>query len=145
MKSNEMNIVQRVKAPTPKFFKVLRTIGLALATVGGTIIASPIALPAGLVAAAGYLVLGGGVLSAVSQTAVQDDEEPREPEEDELANMSVHQRRKYLKTIKLNINIMGVGTTCLGAKELNRSFIGIEKEVKYYDLAVGRVFGQHCH
>ena len=38
-------------------------------------------------------------------------------------------------------NTMGVGATCLGAKELNRSFIGIEKEVKYYDLAVGRVFG----
>ena len=31
---------------------------------------------------------------------------------------------------------MGSGTTCLAAKELNRSFIGIEKEVKYYDLAV---------
>jgi len=38
-------------------------------------------------------------------------------------------------------NTMGVGTTCLGAKELNRSFVGIEKEVKYYDLAVTRVFG----
>ena len=38
-------------------------------------------------------------------------------------------------------NTMGVGTTCLGAKELNRRFIGIEKEVKYYELAVGRVFG----
>jgi len=38
-------------------------------------------------------------------------------------------------------NTMGVGTTCLGAKELKRSFIGIEKEVKYYDLAVARVFG----
>ena len=42
-------------------------------------------------------------------------------------------------------NTMGVGTTCLGAKELNRKFIGIEKEVKYYELAVGRVFCQHCH
>ena len=42
-------------------------------------------------------------------------------------------------------NTMGVGTTCLGAKELSRFFIGIEKEVKYYELAVGRVFGQHCH
>jgi len=42
-------------------------------------------------------------------------------------------------------NTMGVGTTCLGAKELNRFFIGIEKEVKYYELAVARVFGQHCH
>ena len=38
-------------------------------------------------------------------------------------------------------NTMGVGTTCLASKELNRSFIGIEKEVKYYDLAVARVFG----
>ena len=36
---------------------------------------------------------------------------------------------------------MGSGTTCLAAKELNRKFIGIEKEVKYYDLAVARVFG----
>ncbi len=42
-------------------------------------------------------------------------------------------------------NTMGSGTTCLGAKELNRKFIGIEKEVKYYELAVARVFGQHCH
>ena len=38
-------------------------------------------------------------------------------------------------------NTMGSGTTCLAAKELNRSFIGIEKDVKYYDLAVARVFG----
>ena len=39
---------------------------------------------AGLVAAAGYLVLGGGVLSAVSQTAVQDEDEPRVPQEDRV-------------------------------------------------------------
>ena len=67
---NEMNVVQRVKAPTPKFFKTLRTIGLALAAAGGAILASPIALPAGLVAAAGYVILAGGVVTAVSQTAV---------------------------------------------------------------------------
>ena len=39
-------IINRAKAPTPKFFKVLRTVGLALAAVGGTILAAPIALPA---------------------------------------------------------------------------------------------------
>ena len=38
-------------------------------------------------------------------------------------------------------NTMGSGTTCLAAKELNRKFIGIEKEQKYYDIAVGRVCG----
>ena len=37
-------------------------------------------------------------------------------------------------------NTMGVGTCPLAAKELNRRFIGIEKEVKYYNLAVGRIF-----
>jgi len=67
---NNMSVVERVKAPTPKFFKTLRTIGLALAALGGAILASPIALPAGLVAAAGYVALAGGVVTAVSQTAV---------------------------------------------------------------------------
>ena len=67
---NNMSIVQRVKAPTPPFFRTLRNIGLALAAIGGAILASPIALPAGLVAAAGYIALAGGVVSAVSQTAV---------------------------------------------------------------------------
>ncbi|MDD4994051.1 MAG: hypothetical protein PHR83_17655 [Paludibacter sp.] len=67
---NNMSVVERVKAPTPKFFKTLRTIGLALAALGGAILASPIALPAGLVAVAGYVALAGGVVTAVSQTAV---------------------------------------------------------------------------
>ena len=56
MKNNKMNLAERVLAPTPKWFKVLRTVGIALASVGGIIIASPVALPVGLVSAAGYLV-----------------------------------------------------------------------------------------
>jgi site-specific DNA-methyltransferase (adenine-specific) len=35
-------------------------------------------------------------------------------------------------------NTMGSGTTCLAAKELNRKFIGIEKEAKYYEIACRR-------
>ena len=76
MKNNKMNLVERTLAPTPKWFKILRTVGIALASVGGIIIASPIALPVGLVSAAGYLVLGGSIISVVSQTAVQSEEEP---------------------------------------------------------------------
>ncbi len=60
-------IISRAKAPTPKFFKVLRNIGLALATVGGTILAAPIALPVVVTTVAGYLAVAGGVVSAVSQ------------------------------------------------------------------------------
>ncbi len=68
-----MNLVQRAKAPTPKFFKVLRNIGLVLATVGGTILAAPIALPIMVSSAAGYLTVAGGVLSAVSQLTTIDE------------------------------------------------------------------------
>ena len=68
-----MNIFQRAKAPTPKFFKILRTVGLSLAAIGGSLLAAPIALPAGLVAMAGYLTVVGGVIGAVSQTAVQNE------------------------------------------------------------------------
>ena len=77
MKNKSLNVVERVNAPTPKWFKTLRTIGIALASVGGVIIASPVALPVGLVSAAGYLVLGGSIISVVSQTAVKSEEEPK--------------------------------------------------------------------
>jgi DNA modification methylase len=40
-------------------------------------------------------------------------------------------------------NTMGAGTTCVAAKELNRKFIGIEKEKQYYDVAVRRV-SEYC-
>jgi site-specific DNA-methyltransferase (adenine-specific) len=36
-------------------------------------------------------------------------------------------------------NCMGSGTTCLAAKNLNRQFIGIEKEEEYYNIAVKRL------
>ncbi len=68
-----MNIYQRAKAPTPKFFKRLRMIGLSIAAAGGSVLAAPVALPLGLVTAAGYLTLAGGIISAISQTAVENE------------------------------------------------------------------------
>lgn len=67
-----MNIQERAKAPTPNFFKILRTIGLSLLTVSGSIMAAPIALPAAVVTVAGYVAVAGGVISAVSQVTVKD-------------------------------------------------------------------------
>jgi uncharacterized membrane protein HdeD (DUF308 family) len=66
-------IINRAKAPTPKFFKVLRNVGLALAAVGGTVLTAPIALPTIVTIIGGYLTLTGGVLSAVSQLTTTDD------------------------------------------------------------------------
>lgn len=67
---NNMSVVERVKAPTPKFFRTLRTVGLTLAAIGGAILAAPVAVPAALVTIAGYAALAGGAMTAVSQTAV---------------------------------------------------------------------------
>jgi DNA modification methylase len=39
----------------------------------------------------------------------------------------------------------GYGTTGLVAKDLNRFFIGIEKEKSYYEMSVERCGLQHCH
>ena len=68
-----MNIIKRVKSPTPKFFKVLRNIGLVLAAVGGTILAAPVALPVLVTTIGGYVAVAGGVLSAVSQLTTTYD------------------------------------------------------------------------
>lgn len=67
-----MNIAERMCAPTPKFFKKLRTVGLILAAAGGVLVATPIAIPAALVAAGGYLLVAGSVATAVSQAAVEE-------------------------------------------------------------------------
>lgn len=67
-----MNIVERAKAPTPKFFKVLRSIGMALLAISGSIIAAPVVLPVGVVSIAGYAALAGGVISVISQITVDE-------------------------------------------------------------------------
>lgn len=67
-----MKIIERAQAPTPKFFKLLRTIGLAMLAVSGALLTAPVALPAVIVTVAGYAAVAGGVLSAVSQVTVDN-------------------------------------------------------------------------
>jgi ABC-type xylose transport system permease subunit len=69
----DFTIAQRLLAPTPKFFKTLRTIGLVIGLVGGAILASPVALPAAIVTVGGYLALAGSIVTGVSQTAVEKE------------------------------------------------------------------------
>ena len=66
-----MTLQQRLTAPTPKFFKTIRNIGIILASASAVILASPVALPAALVQAAVYMALAGSVASAVSQAATE--------------------------------------------------------------------------
>ena len=85
MKSNSLNLVERVKAPTPKWFKIIRTIGITLTAVGGAILTAPIALPATIVTVGGYLILGGTVATAIAQTAMQtEDNNKKEMKEEDI-------------------------------------------------------------
>jgi ABC-type xylose transport system permease subunit len=70
-----MGILKRVKEPTPKFFRVLRNIGLALAAVSTAIVTAPVSLPAAIVTVAGYLAVAGTVATAVSQVTVMHETE----------------------------------------------------------------------
>lgn len=69
-------IMQRIKEPTPYFFRKIRNAGLLLTAISGAVITAPIALPATLITAAGYLALAGAIASAISQTAVNNEAQP---------------------------------------------------------------------
>jgi hypothetical protein len=75
---DHLSLIERAQAPTPKFFSKLRTIGLVLAAVSGSLLAAPIALPVVVFKIAGYAAMAGGIISAVSQTAVKEGREERD-------------------------------------------------------------------
>jgi hypothetical protein len=68
-----MTIQERIQQPTPKFFRKLRNIGLIIAAISGTLLATPVALPAVVLKIAGYLAVAGTVASTVSQTATGEE------------------------------------------------------------------------
>lgn len=68
---DQMNIMERAAAPTPKFFQVLKTIGITLAAVSGALLTAPVALPAIVSTIAAYLAVAGTVATVVSQAAVE--------------------------------------------------------------------------
>ncbi len=59
----------RAGAKTPKFFRMVRNIGIVCGVLGAAIATAPVSLPAGLVAAGGYLAWIGGTAATVSQFA----------------------------------------------------------------------------
>ena len=65
-------ILNRIKAPTPGFFKKIRTIGLTLGAIGSALLAAPVTLPTSVLSIAAYLATAGIVASAVSTVAKED-------------------------------------------------------------------------
>ena len=70
-------LISRISAPTPKFWKRVQRIGASLATVAFTILAIPatsgIALPLIVVNVANYALVVGITAGGVAQLAVSPD------------------------------------------------------------------------
>lgn len=64
-------LVQRWTAPTPKFWKKVQKIAIVAGAVAGVILTAPVALPAAVITAAGYVVTAGTVAATLSQLTVE--------------------------------------------------------------------------
>lgn len=73
MEKKNLTLVERLTAPTSKFFRIIRNIGLCLAAIGGAIIAAPVTLPATIITVAGYLTVAGSVMTAIAQATVEGE------------------------------------------------------------------------
>ena len=73
-----MTILQRVTAPTPKFFTKVRNGGLLLGSLGASLLLAHAKLPPVLVDIAGYLTVAGGVATTVSQAATSTGDAPKD-------------------------------------------------------------------
>ena len=67
------SILERAQTKTPPFFKKLRLIGLVAVTIGTSILMAPMVVPAALTTIAGYVLLGGTVLTAISQVTINEE------------------------------------------------------------------------
>lgn len=63
-----MNFLERLKAPTPKFWKRVQRIGITIGGLGAILIAPPI----GLSVVGGYLITAGSVIGVLSQLTVEN-------------------------------------------------------------------------
>jgi ABC-type xylose transport system permease subunit len=66
------DIKKRWNAPTPKFWKKVQKIAIAVGAAAGVVITAPITLPAAVVTVAGYLVTAGTVAATLSQLTIED-------------------------------------------------------------------------
>ena len=55
-------------------FKKIRNTGLAMVTISGAVLTSPVTLPQQLIKAAGYMAVAGAVASAICQVTTGKEE-----------------------------------------------------------------------
>lgn len=79
-----MEVIERLKAPTPKFWKKVRNACIALASITGIILAAPIALPTALITTLTYA-------GAIATAGIGFSQLTREDGSIDLSNMTYQQ------------------------------------------------------
>ena len=67
-------IIARISNESPKFFKKIKIIGVALVGIGSSIAMAPIAMPLVLVAMSTHLITAGTIMTIVASCTVSDPE-----------------------------------------------------------------------
>lgn len=70
IKKTASELKTRWNGETPTFWKNVQKIGIVAGSIGGVLVASPVALPAALVSLSGYLILAGTLTATLSQLTV---------------------------------------------------------------------------
>jgi hypothetical protein len=68
----ENEILNRIKAPTPKFWRKFRNTAGVIAGIAGALIVAPIALPVGVITALTYVAVVGGAVAGTAQLTKED-------------------------------------------------------------------------
>ena len=66
----KLSLLDRVALPSPTFWRKVSAVGKAIGGLGLVLVAAPVALPAAVVSAAGYLVLVGSLTAGLSALTV---------------------------------------------------------------------------
>jgi ABC-type transport system involved in cytochrome bd biosynthesis fused ATPase/permease subunit len=70
-----MKIKDRIKSESPKLFKRITNVCIALGVVGGVLATAPVSLPALLVTASGYMITAGAIGASISKLTVKDNKD----------------------------------------------------------------------
>lgn len=71
--SQKLTVWDRLKMPTPRFFRRVRAIGAALGALGMVLTTTQVPLPALVITIGSYLILAGSVAAAISSVAVEPE------------------------------------------------------------------------
>jgi hypothetical protein len=68
-----MNLKERAGKRSPKFFRKLQHLAIVCTAISAAILTAPVALPAALVTASGYLATAAAVAAALSKLTVEGE------------------------------------------------------------------------